>query len=40
MVQFLPFNIKDEDSIGDILMHIDNAIQYAEHQEPKEQKVL
>lgn len=39
MVQFLPFNIRDEDSIGDILSHIDNAIQYSEHQEPREPRV-
>ncbi|KGG50936.1 hypothetical protein DI09_4p190 [Mitosporidium daphniae] len=40
MVQFLPFNIRDEDSIGDILSHIDNAIQYSEHQEPREPRTF
>lgn len=39
MVQFLPFNIKDEDSMGDVLSHIDNAIQFGESQELKEKKV-
>jgi hypothetical protein len=39
MVNFLPFDINDEDSVADILSHIDNAIQYGEGQEPKEPKV-
>lgn len=29
MVQFLPLDISDEDSIAAVLSHIDNAIQYA-----------
>ncbi|SGY23684.1 BQ5605_C019g08968 [Microbotryum silenes-dioicae] len=36
MVQFLPLDVTDEESIGVILSHIDNAIQYGEHEEPKE----
>jgi len=36
MVQFLPLNVKDEDSITAILSHVDNAIQFGEDQEPKE----
>jgi len=36
MVSFLPLDITDEDSIGAILSHVDNAIQYGEHEEPKE----
>lgn len=38
MVQFLPLDVTDEDSIGVVLSHIDNAIQYGEHEEPKEPK--
>lgn len=30
MVQFLPLDVTDEDSVGLILSHIDNAIQYGE----------
>lgn len=29
MVQFLPLDVTDEDSVGVVLSHIDNAIQYA-----------
>ena len=36
MVQFLPLDVTDEESIGVVLSHIDNAIQYGEHEEPKE----
>lgn len=36
MVQFLPLNVADEDSITAILSHVDNAIQFGEDQEPKE----
>ncbi|KAI5480786.1 hypothetical protein MNV49_007193 [Pseudohyphozyma bogoriensis] len=36
MVQFLPLDVTDEDSIGTVLSHIDNAIQYGEHEEVKE----
>ncbi|ORY56538.1 GPN-loop GTPase, partial [Leucosporidium creatinivorum] len=35
MVQFLPLDVTDEESIGVVLSHIDNAIQYGEHEEPK-----
>ncbi|KAM0791506.1 hypothetical protein ACM66B_005958 [Microbotryomycetes sp. NB124-2] len=40
LVQFLPLDVTDEDSIGVILSHIDNAIQYGEHEEPKEPEDL
>lgn len=30
MVQFLPLDLTDEDSITLVLSHIDNAIQYGE----------
>ncbi|KAJ1558483.1 GPN-loop GTPase 3 [Nowakowskiella sp. JEL0078] len=36
LVNFLPLNIKDEESIELILSHIDNSIQYGEDIEPKE----
>ena len=36
MVNFLPLDITDEDSVGLILSHVDNAIQYGEDTEPKE----
>ncbi|KAI8897272.1 GPN-loop GTPase [Globomyces pollinis-pini] len=36
MVNLIPLNIKDEDSIAYILSHVDNAIQYGEDLEPKE----
>ncbi|KAJ3259322.1 ATP binding protein [Boothiomyces macroporosus] len=36
MVNLIPLNIKDEDSIQYLLSHIDNAIQYGEDLEPKE----
>jgi len=38
MVQFLPLDVTDEDSVGLVLSHIDNAIQYGEAEEPKEPK--
>ncbi|TPX61731.1 hypothetical protein CcCBS67573_g08906 [Chytriomyces confervae] len=38
MVSFIPLNIQDEDSVGLVLSHIDNAIQYGEDVEPKEPK--
>ncbi|KAI8930317.1 GPN-loop GTPase [Entophlyctis helioformis] len=38
MVNFLPLNIKDEDSVANILEHIDHAVQYGEDMEPKEPK--
>lgn len=36
MVQFIPLNNKDEESITNVLLHIDNAIQYGEDLEVKE----
>lgn len=30
LVQFLPLDISDEDSIGDLLLYIDSTIQYGE----------
>jgi hypothetical protein len=38
LVKFLPLDITDEESINDILIQIDNAIQYGEDLEPKEPK--
>jgi len=36
MVSFLKLDVQEEDSVGDILSYIDDAIQYHEAQEPKE----
>ncbi|XP_049849764.1 GPN-loop GTPase 3-like isoform X2 [Schistocerca gregaria] len=36
LVQFVPLNIQDEESIANVLAHIDNATQYGENEEPKE----
>lgn len=33
MVSFIPMNIKDEESIDHVLMHVDHTIQYGEEQE-------
>lgn len=38
MVSFLRLDVNEEDSVGDILSYIDDAIQYHEAQEPKEPK--
>lgn len=38
MVSFLPLDVQDEDSVGAVLSHIDNAIQFHEAQEPREPK--
>ncbi|KAJ9660893.1 hypothetical protein H2198_002238 [Neophaeococcomyces mojaviensis] len=38
MISFLRLDVNDEDSVGDILSYIDNAIQYHEAQEPREPK--
>lgn len=38
LVKFHPLNYSDEDSIGDMLIIIDNIIQYGEEQEVKEPK--
>ena len=35
LVSFVPMNIKEEDSVNDILVYIDNAIQYGEDLEPR-----
>ncbi|KAH9824768.1 GPN-loop GTPase [Melampsora americana] len=40
MVSFLPLDVTDEESLGTILSHIDNSMQYGEHEEPKEPKDL
>lgn len=40
MVSFMPLDATDEDSVGSILSHIDNAVQYGEDEEPKEPKDL
>ncbi|KAJ8312974.1 hypothetical protein KUTeg_010347 [Tegillarca granosa] len=36
LVKFLPLDISDEESINDILLQIDTAIQYGEDLEPRE----
>ncbi len=36
MVSFLKLDVREEDSVGDILSYIDDAIQFHEAQEPKE----
>ncbi|KAJ3353450.1 hypothetical protein HDU91_005890 [Kappamyces sp. JEL0680] len=38
MVNFIPLDIHDEDSITYLLSHIDNAIQFGEDAEPRETK--
>ena len=38
MVSFLKLDVNNEESVGDILSYIDNAIQYHEAQEPREPK--
>ncbi|KAH8926883.1 GPN-loop GTPase 3 like protein [Atractiella rhizophila] len=38
MVNFLPLDASDEDSMELVLSHIDNVLQYGEHEEPKEPK--
>jgi hypothetical protein len=35
-VQYLPFNVTDEDCISNVLTHIDIIIQYADTREPKD----
>ena len=39
LVKFMPMDITDDESINDILLTIDNAIQYGEDEEVREQKV-
>lgn len=36
MVNFIPLNVNDEESIAYVLSHVDNSIQYGEDLEPKE----
>ena len=38
MVSYLQLDANDEDSVGDVLSYIDDAIQYHEAQEPREPK--
>ncbi len=38
MVQMIPLNVKEEDSIEYVLSNLDNCIQYGEDLEPKEPK--
>lgn len=40
MVSFIPCNVNDEESMIEILAHIDNLVQYGEFQEPKEPRNL
>ena len=40
LVKFHPLDVSDEDSIGDVLMVIDNVLQYGEDQDVKESKDL
>jgi hypothetical protein len=35
LVHYFPLDVSDEDSIGDLLLTIDNCIQYGEDLEPK-----
>lgn len=37
MVNFIPLNNTDPESVESLLLHIDNAIQYGEDLEPKVQ---
>jgi hypothetical protein len=39
LVQFLPLDVTDEDSVNDVLIQIDCSIQYGEDSEHKEEKV-
>ena len=39
LVQFLPLDISQEDSIADVLLYIDNTIQYGEDLDVKVPKV-
>lgn len=40
LVQFLPLDITNEDSIGELLLFIDNAIQFGEDEDIKVPKVF
>lgn len=35
LVRFIPLNLKDHESIGDVLLTIDNVIQFGEDQDIK-----
>lgn len=35
-MSFLPLDVTDEDSLGLVLSHIDNCVQYGEQEEPIE----
>lgn len=38
LINFRPLDVTSEDSVGDLLSHIDNAMQYGEDEEPREPK--
>lgn len=40
LVQFLPLDISDEDSVGEMLLFIDNIIQFGEDEDVKVPKVI
>ena len=40
LVQFLPLDISDEDSVGEMLLFIDNVIQFGEDEDVKVPKVI
>lgn len=40
LVQFLPLDITNEDSVGELLLFIDNAIQFGEDEDVKVPKVM
>ena len=40
MVAFQPLNLSEEDSINNLLIQIDNAIQYGEDLDVREMKVI
>jgi hypothetical protein len=40
LVRFLPLDPTDEESINDVLLQADLAIQYGEDLEPKEMRVI
>lgn len=38
LINFHPLDLTSEESIGDLLSHIDHSMQYGEDEEPKEPK--
>ncbi len=40
LVQFLPLDITNEDSVGELLLFIDSAIQFGEDEDVKVPKVI